>query len=63
MVTPATEVDHIIQKANGGTDDLNNLQSINRECHKIKTAREQGRNLKPKTQIGLDGFPILGVEA
>lgn len=36
----AHHVDHIIPKSQGGTDDLNNLQAINRECHKQKTARE-----------------------
>jgi len=54
----ATEVDHIIPKAKGGTDDMSNLQAINKECHKKKTAREQGRTLKPKQTIGIDGFPI-----
>lgn len=39
-LTPATEVDHIINKANGGTDDLENLQSICSACHKIKTQTE-----------------------
>lgn len=38
--TPATEVDHIINKASGGTDALDNLQAICRECHKIKTRAE-----------------------
>ena len=38
--TPATEVDHIINKASGGTDELTNLQAICRECHKIKTQAE-----------------------
>jgi 5-methylcytosine-specific restriction protein A len=35
----ATEVDHIIPKAQGGTDDPDNLQSICRRCHRQKTAR------------------------
>lgn len=39
-IRPATQVDHIVNKAAGGTDDPNNLQSINAVCHKIKTARE-----------------------
>lgn len=56
-IKQATEVDHIIPKAGGGTDELSNLQAINKECHKIKTAREQGRSLNPKVIIGLDGFP------
>lgn len=59
-LTPATEVDHIVPKANGGTDDMSNLQAINTECHKRKTAREQGKTLKPKLMIGLDGWPLLG---
>ncbi len=57
-IKQATEVDHIIPKANGGTDEVSNLQAINKECHKIKTAREQGRSLSPKVTIGLDGFPM-----
>jgi len=39
--TPATEVDHIISKANGGTDHIDNLQSICKQCHRSKTARER----------------------
>jgi 5-methylcytosine-specific restriction protein A len=37
---PAHDVDHIIQRADGGSDDPSNLQAINRECHRLKTARE-----------------------
>ena len=37
---PAKEVDHIIPKSQGGTDDDSNLQSICHECHQAKTARE-----------------------
>lgn len=57
-LTQANEVHHIKQKANGGTDDLENLQAINKDCHKRETAKEQGRTLRPKQTIGLDGFPI-----
>lgn len=39
-LTPAREADHIIPVAQGGTDDSDNLQSICRACHRIKTARE-----------------------
>lgn len=41
--TPATEVNHLTAKADGGTDDLENLEAICRECHKLKTA-QQNRN-------------------
>jgi 5-methylcytosine-specific restriction protein A len=39
-VTMGTQVDHIIAKAHGGTDDPSNLQTICDACHKAKTARE-----------------------
>ena len=52
-LTPATEVDHIVNKAVGGTDEPSNLQSICSDCHKAKTSLESrpagwgGENLKP----------------
>lgn len=36
----ASAVDHVVNKAQGGTDDEDNLQAICGECHKAKTARE-----------------------
>ncbi|WP_158216140.1 HNH endonuclease [Pseudomonas sp. DrBHI1] len=36
----ASEVDHILPKSQGGTDDLANLRAINHDCHKAKTERE-----------------------
>lgn len=38
----ARDVDHILAKTQGGTDDADNLQSLCRECHRSKTAREGG---------------------
>lgn len=52
-VTPATDVDHIKRKADGGTDDLGNLQSLCRTCHHAKSDAEQGR----AAPIGEDGWP------
>lgn len=40
-VTIATEVDHILPKAQGGTDDDENLQAICRACHQTKTGNER----------------------
>ena len=37
---PATEVDHKTPKSRGGTDDFDNLQAINDDCHRRKTQRE-----------------------
>jgi 5-methylcytosine-specific restriction protein A len=39
--TLARDVDHIVSKSNGGTDDDSNLQSICLPCHKVKTAEEK----------------------
>ncbi|MES0444966.1 MAG: HNH endonuclease signature motif containing protein [Desulfobacterales bacterium] len=38
---PGTQVDHIIPKAKGGSNDDDNLQAICNECHKTKTANER----------------------
>lgn len=35
------EVDHILNRARGGTDDLENAQFLCRACHKIKTDEEK----------------------
>ncbi|WP_131669528.1 HNH endonuclease [Psychrobacter pygoscelis] len=40
VLIPATDVDHIVPKAQGGTDDSNNLQSLCKSCHRRKTANE-----------------------
>ena len=41
FITAGSEVDHILSKAKGGTDDLNNLQLLCKECHKKKTQEEK----------------------
>ena len=46
VITAAKEVDHIIPKSEGGTDSLDNLQSICVECHKQKTIKEAIRGRK-----------------
>lgn len=45
---PAQAVDHIVPKAEGGTDADDNLQAICTECHRAKTAEEaqRGRGLR-----------------
>lgn len=60
------EVDHIVSKAEGQRlgwaqsriECDANLQTICKTAHAEKTAKEQGRTLKPKQTIGLDGFPV-----
>jgi 5-methylcytosine-specific restriction protein A len=62
VVTAATDLDHIVPKAEGGTDDPANLQALCADCHKDKTAREsaraQGRTPKPRLTFGTDGWPV-----
>ena len=54
----ATEVHHIKPKSKGGTNELQNLQSINHECHKLETSHHNNFKGIGK-KIGLDGFPIV----
>lgn len=39
----STEVDHIVPRRRGGTDDPSNLQGMCHDCHSAKTAKEDGR--------------------
>src|SRR3990167_4495534 len=40
---PATEVDHIISRRRGGTDERSNLQALCHACHARKTIQVDGR--------------------
>lgn len=40
LLREAVEIDHVIPKADGGTDDDENLQALCYDCHKAKTDRE-----------------------
>ncbi|WP_247620673.1 HNH endonuclease [Chromohalobacter moromii] len=40
VITPANEVDHIVNRESGGSDAEWNLEAICTPCHKAKTARE-----------------------
>jgi 5-methylcytosine-specific restriction protein A len=52
----ANEIDHIVPRSQGGTDEADNLQAISSECHKLKTISENGG--RPRVRIGHDGFPL-----
>jgi len=43
--TEATQVDHIVPQAEGGTDDRVNLQAICDDCHEAKTREEAKRGV------------------
>lgn len=44
--TSVLEVDHRLALRDGGTNDIDNLHLLCRDCHKAKTAREQSQRLK-----------------
>jgi 5-methylcytosine-specific restriction protein A len=47
IITPATVVDHITPRSDGGADlSQDNLQSLCTSCHNSKTARENGLGSK-----------------
>lgn len=58
IIRQATDVDHIKALINSGTDDYDNLQALCSDCHKAKTLLDL--NIKPRTPIGVDGWPIQG---
>ena len=56
-----TELDHVQPlKANGGKgeDVPENRQGLCDECHARKTAKDMGREYRPKVVIGPDGWPL-----
>lgn len=44
-LTAATTVDHIVEKADGGSDDPSNLQSLCKPCHDEKSKAERARRM------------------
>lgn len=55
-VTVATDCDHIVPKAKGGTDDLTNLQPLCRWHHDAKSLRDRGA--RARREVGVDGYPL-----
>ncbi len=43
VLTEAYAVDHIVPKAKGGGDNMDNLQAICKHCHDTKTARDDSK--------------------
>ena len=52
----AQAVDHIKPKAQGGTDDMDNLRAVSHECHARLTLEQQGkRQTAPKAKFTAEG--------
>ena len=58
LLTPGNEVDHIVPKAQGGTDDLSNLAVICRRHHQAKTQAESNGKDYAQKGCGIDGNPV-----
>lgn len=52
----ATDIDHIIELANGGTDDIENLQPLCSPCHKAKTAAFNSKRMTKRKNVSNNGF-------
>ena len=52
----ATQIDHIIRLRDGGTNKIENLQPICKDCHDEKSRIERGG--KPKVVVDNNGRPI-----
>lgn len=50
-VTVSTIADHIVPKAEGGTDDRDNYQGVCEPCHVMKTAAESARGRRSPASI------------
>jgi 5-methylcytosine-specific restriction protein A len=59
-LTFGTHADHIVPKAQGGTDARSNYQLLCASCHALKSIHDQGKNprLLKRRRFGLDGWPI-----
>ena len=53
-----TDVDHIKRKADGGTDNTDNLQLLCRAHHKAKTSGENGGTEKLAGGCNVNGIPL-----
>jgi 5-methylcytosine-specific restriction enzyme A len=51
-VLPATEVDHVVPKFEGGGDGVSNLAAINVDCHRRKTQAEAERARMGAGEVG-----------
>ena len=56
IVREASEPDHIVPLARGGTDEDSNIRCLCADCHTKRTAEQFGR--RRTVSVGPDGWPI-----
>lgn len=59
-VSLGTDCHHKVPRSRGGQDSMENLEMLCGTCHQQADAAALGRTVKPRVQIGLDGFRIDG---
>jgi len=55
--TEATEVDHIVPRHKGGTNDRANLRAICKDCHEAKSKREANEGYREPVPVDVHGGP------
>jgi 5-methylcytosine-specific restriction endonuclease McrA len=61
VIRIASELDHVIPLHQGGIDSLNpfvNRQGLCADCHEQKSTVERGHKYRPKSRVGMDGYPL-----
>lgn len=57
-VKAGNEVHHVKPKADGGTDDMSNLETLCHACHEAAGAEANGRTVTKRYRVALDGTLI-----
>jgi len=59
---PSEEADHVLALSLGGTDTVDNMQGLCKQCHRIKSRADKrkayrARRRREIRKVGMDGFP------
>lgn len=60
LLDPSFDIDHIVALCNGGLDEVNNMQALCANCHRIKTTCRDIRKNDQKLMLAvLERKPIV----